>query len=79
MFSYARDFALEDADMAKLLYEGSRATFMEDADILEAVQTNCDGGSLEGLIDISADAAQLQARRMLQGLISDEARGIAAE
>jgi phenylpropionate dioxygenase-like ring-hydroxylating dioxygenase large terminal subunit len=79
MFSYARDFALEDADMAKLLYEGSRATFMEDADILEAVQTNCDGGSLEGLIDISADAAQLQARRMLQRLISDEARGIAAE
>jgi hypothetical protein len=43
------------------------------------VQTNCDGGSLEGLIDISADAAQLQARRMLQRLIGDEARGIAAE
>jgi hypothetical protein len=46
---------------------------MEDADILEAVQTNCDGGSLEGLIDISPHAAQLQARRMLQRLISDEA------
>lgn len=79
LFSYARDFALHDAEMAKLLYEGSRAAFMEDADMIEAVQTNCDGGSLEGLIDISADAAQLQARRMLQRLISDEARGIAAE
>jgi hypothetical protein len=79
MFSYARDFALEDANMAKLLYEGSRATFMEDADILEAMQTNRHGGSLEGLIDISTDAAQLQARRMLQRLISDETRGIAAE
>jgi hypothetical protein len=43
------------------------------------VQTNCDGGSLAGLIDISADAAQLQARRMLQRLIADDARGIAAE
>jgi hypothetical protein len=52
---------------------------MEDADIVEAVQTNCDGGSLEGLIDITADAAQLQARRMLQRLISEEVRGIAAE
>jgi Rieske [2Fe-2S] domain/Vanillate O-demethylase oxygenase C-terminal domain len=61
------------------LSHGSRATFLEDADILEAVQTNCDGGSLDGLIDITADAAQLQARRMLQRLISDKARGIAAE
>ena len=72
MFSYARDFALDDAEMGKLLYEGSRATFMEDADIIEAVQTNCEGGSLDGLIHINADAAQLQARRFLQKLIDEE-------
>ena len=35
----ARDFSLDDMEMSKLLYEGSRATFMEDVDILEAVQT----------------------------------------
>lgn len=72
MFCYARDFSTDDEETSKLLYEGSKATFLEDADILEAVQTNLKGGSLEGLIDVSADAAQLQARRMLRSLIADE-------
>ncbi|HYQ19663.1 MAG TPA: hypothetical protein VEQ64_03815, partial [Xanthobacteraceae bacterium] len=70
--SFARDFALTDAEMSKLLYEGSKATFLEDADMLEAVQANRCGGSLEGLVDIAADAAQLQARRMLDQLINAE-------
>jgi phenylpropionate dioxygenase-like ring-hydroxylating dioxygenase large terminal subunit len=69
MFSFARDFALGDAEMSKLLYEGSKATFLEDAEMLEAVQANRRGGSLDGLVDIAADAAQLQARRMLDQLI----------
>ena len=72
MFCFSRDFCLEDADMSKLLYEGSRATFLEDVDFLEAVQRNRVDGSLDGLIHISADAAQLQARRMLGGMISAE-------
>ncbi len=79
MFCYARDFALEDAEMSKLLYEGSRATFMEDAGIIEAVQTNRVGGSLDGLVHVAADAAQLQARRLLQSMIDDETRALAAE
>jgi phenylpropionate dioxygenase-like ring-hydroxylating dioxygenase large terminal subunit len=73
MFCFARNFGVGDAEMSKLLYEGSKATFLEDADMLEAVQQNRRGGSLEGLIDIGADAAQLQARRMLAQLISAEA------
>ena len=72
MFCFARDFAAGDAAMSKLLYEGSKATFLEDADMLEAVQTNRTGGSLEGLVDIAADAAQLQARRMLAQMIKAE-------
>jgi phenylpropionate dioxygenase-like ring-hydroxylating dioxygenase large terminal subunit len=72
MFCYARNFSLGDPDMSKLLYEGSRATFLEDVDMLEGVQANRTGGSLEGLIDVGADAAQLQARRMLNGMISAE-------
>jgi phenylpropionate dioxygenase-like ring-hydroxylating dioxygenase large terminal subunit len=72
MFSFARDFALADPEMSKLLYEGSKATFLEDAEMLEAVQANRSGGSLEGLVDIAADAAQLQARRMLDQLINAE-------
>jgi hypothetical protein len=55
-----------------MLYEGSKATFLEDADILEAVQANRTGGSLDGLIHITADAAQLQARRMLNSMIGAE-------
>ena len=72
MFCYARDFSVGDPDMSKLLYEGSRATFLEDVDMLEGVQANRTGGSLEGLIDVGADAAQLQARRMLSGMIGAE-------
>ena len=72
LFCFARDFALGDPEMSKLLYEGSRATFLEDADMLEAVQTNRRDGSLDGLVDIGADAAQLQARRMLARMIEAE-------
>ena len=72
LFCFARNFAVGDGDMSKLLYEGSKATFLEDADMLEAVQANRCGGSLDGLVDIGADAAQLQARRMLAQMIAAE-------
>jgi phenylpropionate dioxygenase-like ring-hydroxylating dioxygenase large terminal subunit len=72
MFCFARDFRIDDPEMSKMLYEGSKATFLEDADILEAVQSNRTGGSLDGLIHITADAAQLQARRMLNSMIGAE-------
>ena len=39
---------------------------------LEAVQANRTDGSLDGLIHIAADAAQLQARRMLGSMIGAE-------
>jgi phenylpropionate dioxygenase-like ring-hydroxylating dioxygenase large terminal subunit len=73
LFCFARDFAPGDAEMSKMLFEGSKATFLEDADMLEAVQTNRRGGSLEGLVDIAADAAQLHARRLLDQMIKAEA------
>jgi phenylpropionate dioxygenase-like ring-hydroxylating dioxygenase large terminal subunit len=72
MFCYARNFKVGDPEMSKLMYQGSKATFLEDAEILEAVQANRTGGSLDGLIDVNADAAQLQARRMLSQMISAE-------
>ena len=78
MFCFARDFGVGDPDMSRLLYEGSKATFLEDAEMLEAVQRNRNGGSLDGLIDIGADAAQLQARRMLDQMIAAEAAGASA-
>jgi phenylpropionate dioxygenase-like ring-hydroxylating dioxygenase large terminal subunit len=72
MFCFARDFSLDDQQMSKLLFDGSKATFMEDVEFLEAVQTNRTGGTLDGLIHVTADAAQLQARRMLNAMIGAE-------
>jgi phenylpropionate dioxygenase-like ring-hydroxylating dioxygenase large terminal subunit len=78
MFGFARDFGLGDEAMSKLLYEGSRATFLEDVEFLEAVQGNRADGSLDGLIHITADGAQLQMRRMLNALIVAEQASSAA-
>lgn len=72
LFCYARNFGLDDADVAKLLYEGSYTAFLEDTNIIEASQRNRNGALPDGLINIAADAAQLQARRMLNALISAE-------
>jgi Vanillate O-demethylase oxygenase C-terminal domain len=72
MFCFARDFSIDDAEMSKLLFEGSKAVFLEDVAFLEAVQNNRADGSLDGLIHLTADAAQLQARRTLTTMISGE-------
>ena len=58
--------------MSKLLYDGTLATFLEDVEFLEAEQNNRDDGALEGLIHVNADAAQFQARRMLNSMIGAE-------
>ncbi len=72
-FGFARNFRLDDAETSRLLFEGSRSTFLEDKDMLEAQQKNLKGGGLDGLIHVNADAAQLQARRMLEELVRAEA------
>jgi len=72
LFCYARNFKLDDADMSRLLYEGWKATFQQDAEMLEAEQENLVGGSIEGLLDLGADAAQLRMRRLLAELIGRE-------
>ena len=58
--------------MSKLLFDGAVATFLEDKAMVEAQQKNLEGNSLDGLIDINADTAQLQVRRMLSELIAQE-------
>ena len=58
--------------MSRHLYEGSCATFLEDKAMLEAQQKNLSDGALDGLIHITADAAQMQARRMLDELVRAE-------
>ena len=69
----ARNFRLEDEAMSKLLFDGSVTTFLEDKEMIEAQQKKLDGGALDGLVDITADTAQLLARRILDDLIRREA------
>jgi phenylpropionate dioxygenase-like ring-hydroxylating dioxygenase large terminal subunit len=71
-FGFARNFQLDDPEMSRLLFEGSCNTFLEDKAMLEAQQKNIKDGALDGLIHITADAAQMQARRMLDELVRAE-------
>jgi phenylpropionate dioxygenase-like ring-hydroxylating dioxygenase large terminal subunit len=71
-FGWARNFRLEDETMSKLIYEGTVATFLEDKAMIELQQKKLSGSSLDGLVDINADTAQLQARRMLADMIARE-------
>jgi phenylpropionate dioxygenase-like ring-hydroxylating dioxygenase large terminal subunit len=71
-FAFSRNFALNDPEMADLLYQGSLTTFMEDAAVLEGVQGNLRGGNLEDVVDIVNDGAQLQCRKILAKLIEEE-------
>ena len=71
-FGWARDFKRDDPEMSKMIYEGTLATFLEDKTMIEAQQRKLAGATLDGLIDINADIAQLQARRILADLIARE-------
>ncbi|MGH7088850.1 MAG: aromatic ring-hydroxylating dioxygenase subunit alpha, partial [Stellaceae bacterium] len=71
-FGFARNFGQADEALSTLLFDGAVATFLEDKAMIEAQQKNLDGGALDGLVDISADTAQLLARRMLDELIRAE-------
>jgi len=74
-FGWARNFRLEDEAMSKTIFEGTLATFLEDKEMIEAQQKKLSGPSLDGLVDINADTAQLQARRMLADMIARENAG----
>lgn len=74
-FGWARNFRLEDEAMSKTIFDGTVATFLEDKEMIEAQQKKLAGPSLDGLVDINADTAQLQARRMLADMIARENAG----
>ena len=73
LFSFARNFGIHDVGLSKKLYEGTRATFEEDVVMLEAQQKKLNGGRLDRTVDLIADAAQLQARRLVQDRILAQA------
>lgn len=71
-WGYARNFRLDDPAATELLKNGARATFQEDIDILEVQHARCREMPAAPMIDISGDAAPMQARRMLDELMLRE-------
>ena len=73
-FSFTRDFKLDDAEVTRILSEGSRTAFNEDLVVLEAQQRARDVSPTSPEIDIKHDHAQIQARRTLSKLVEAERR-----
>ncbi len=71
-WAYARNFAIEDAALTEILYQGSKATFHEDVEMIDAQQERLAETGVDGLVDIRADHAQLQARSLLAEMILAE-------
>ena len=69
---YARNYALDDAEMTRLLYEGGDRTFNEDVAVLEEQQVALLDNADPPLIDINIDNASMQARRIVDQLIAAE-------
>ena len=69
---YARNYALDDAEMTRLLYEGGDRTFNEDVAVLEEQQVALLDNAEAPLIDINIDNAPMQARRIVDQLIATE-------
>ena len=74
-FGFARNFQLDDAEMSKMLFEGSRNDLPRRQGHAGSAAEEPQGRRAStGSIHINADAAQLQARRMLDELVRAEAR-----
>lgn len=67
----ARDFALDDPEMHKMM-SGIRDVFLEDVAIVEAQQRIRNYGSDAPQIDIGADVPTIQARKLVARLIAEQ-------
>ena len=70
-----RNFRLDDAALTQLFFEQVHEAFMEDLDMIEAQQKVRDLHPHAPRIDINADNAPLQARRIMERLIAAERNG----
>jgi phenylpropionate dioxygenase-like ring-hydroxylating dioxygenase large terminal subunit len=70
----SRNFGLDDTQMSDLMQKEMTNTFLEDVDIVEAVQANvdCDDEHLPQ-VNIAGDVVALRARRIINALIAAEA------
>ena len=71
-FMQAHNFALDDAVVTESIEQSQRTAFIEDKAILEAQQLMIDAGEPVPMVNIVADKALMQYRRLVDELIAAE-------
>ncbi len=72
-WTFPRDYRLDDTELDSFLQTGVHNTFLEDKVMLEAQQRIIDADPAAKIVDINADAASIQARRIVDRLLEAEA------
>ena len=72
-WSFPRNYKLDDKAVHEFLQKGIYNTFLEDIAMLEGQQRIMDAAPEAAQIDINADGASIQARRMMDRLLAEEA------
>jgi len=78
-WAIARDYAVGDQKMTELARRATSAAFHEDQHMLEAQQRSIDADPAAVQIDVIGDAGSLQARRIMERLLTEERMTKAAE
>ena len=78
-FATANGFRPGDPAATKLFFDETYATFLEDKAIVEGQQARLDEFGEDWLVNIVSDGTRVQMRRIIDAMIADDARGIAAE
>jgi phenylpropionate dioxygenase-like ring-hydroxylating dioxygenase large terminal subunit len=78
-FATATAFKQDDRAAQEQFFRESRATFVEDKNVCEGQQARLSEFGESWLVNIVSDATRMQMRRIVDGLIADDNRGIAAE
>ena len=73
-WTFPRNYRLDDASLDDFLQKGVHNTFLEDIEMLEGQQRIIDADPEAARIDINADDASIQARRIVDRLLAEEGR-----
>jgi vanillate O-demethylase monooxygenase subunit len=78
-WAQAQDFAKDDASISELDFQLVHTAFQEDLALIKGQQENIDLAPEAPRIDLAADRAGVQARRMIERMLRDERLTAAAE
>tara|TARA_R110000787_G_scaffold93981_16_gene196523 strand:- start:627 stop:1691 length:1065 start_codon:yes stop_codon:yes gene_type:complete len=79
-WAQAHDFSLDDPTVTELLYRQIWTAFQEDLHVIGAQQGNIDhyGAALPDQVDFNQDSGGIQARRIIDRILAEEAEGAGA-